>query len=182
MGSTRLGRMAELTYPDRQRCKKCRGKLNSPVVSGLYCSYPCAGRPAPSTDPAAAPRSCAYTRPGDDRPRFKKRYDAESLVPAELRSRADRQVYLCDYCLGWHTGTRQVRDLTGKKTMVITGHAELGDMLRKARGGADKKVIAAKIKTRPIRITEIEEGAATIDSAVLFSLLRLYRIGLSATF
>lgn len=174
--------MAELTFPQRQRCKTCRSKFTTDVLAGLYCSYTCAGKPTPPSDPDKADRQCAYTPKGSDRAKFKIRYRAESEIPGELRARDDRQVYLCPVCMYWHTGTRQIRDMTGKASMVLTSPKELGDMLRKARGTTDKKVIAKQIRTRPIRITEIENGADAVDPTVLFALLRLYRIAFSAVF
>jgi hypothetical protein len=94
--------LLKLQYPERRRCYRCRNYLDGfGPFWGVYCGYRCAGRPAPSDDPRDWPRKhygtvghwkTMYDSPSDPRIRF----DAEN-------GRAN--VYFCDYCGSWHTGT-----------------------------------------------------------------------------
>ncbi|KMV19639.1 hypothetical protein ACT17_06265 [Mycolicibacterium conceptionense] len=170
--------MAETTFPERQRCKTCRGKLDQTVLNGLFCSYRCAKHPEPAIDPAKAPRECAYQR--DGRTVFKRQFRAESEIPDTILSRPDVSVYRCKHCLFIHTGTAVAR--TVKESKSIGSMAELSEVLIKARGKATRTTVGKVAGVRPIRIKEIEEGADRVDPEALFALLRLYRISLSVGF
>ncbi|MFZ2242791.1 MAG: hypothetical protein WAV90_25105 [Gordonia amarae] len=170
--------MADTLFPQRQRCKACRGKLDDKVLSGLYCSYRCAGHPLPTTDAAKAPRECAYVR--DGRTVFKRRYRCEGEIPGTVTSRPDVSVYRCAHCLYLHTGTAVARNLKASK--AVGSVAELAELLTKARGQATRSVVAKAAGIRPIRVKELEEGAERVNPTALFALLRLYRISLSAGF
>lgn len=170
--------MAETTYPERQRCKTCRGGFKTHVLGGLYCSYRCAKHPEPTRDVSDAPRECAYPR-GDEFV-WKRKFRCESEIPETIKSKVDVSIYRCSHCLYLHTGTAVARTVKASKS--VGSVAELSEVLVKARGGADRKVVAKAAGVLPIRVKEWEEGAAKADPSALFSLLKLYRISLSVGF
>lgn len=170
--------MAETLYPERQRCKTCRGAFKTHVLKGLYCSYKCANHPQPTLDPAKAPRECAYERDG----KFvsKRKFRCESEIPDSIMSRPDVSVYTCSHCLYLHTGTPVKRELKASKS--IGSPDELAEVLIKARGKATRTLVANSAGIRPIRVKEWEECSPKADITALFALLRLYRISLSVGF
>lgn len=170
--------MAETLYPERQRCKTCRGAFKTHILKGLYCSYKCAKHPEPELDPAKAPRECAYERDG----KFvsKRKFRCESEIPDSIMSRPDVSVYTCSNCLYLHTGTAVKRELKASKS--IGSMEELAEVLVKARGSATRTTVGKVAGIRPIRIKEWEEGSDKADPAALFELLKLYRISLSVGF
>lgn len=170
--------MAETEYPARTRCKTCRKAFGTHVLSGLYCSYRCAGHPEPTRDPAKAPRECAYVR--DGKPVFKRKFRCEGEIPADLRAKPDVSVYRCSHCLYLHTGTAVAREMKQQRT--VYSMADLAEVLTKARGKATRTTVAGVAGVRPIRIKEIEECAERIDPEALFALLKLYRMPLSVGF
>lgn len=170
--------MAETLYPERQRCKTCGHGFKTHVLNGLFCSYRCAKHPEPARDVTKAPRECAYPR-GEEIV-WKRKFRCESEIPESLRSKPDVSVYRCSHCLYLHTGTAVARTVKASKS--IGSVAELSEVLVKARGKADRKVVAKAAGVLPIRVKEWEEGAAKADPAALFALLKLYRISLSVGF
>lgn len=170
--------MAETTYPERQRCKTCGHGFKTHVLNGLFCSYKCAKHPEPTRDVTKAPRECAYPR-GEEIV-WKRKFRCESEIPESIRSKPDVSVYRCSHCLYLHTGTAVARTVKASKS--IGSVAELSEVLVKARGKADRKVVAKAAGVLPIRVKEWEEGAAKADPAALFALLKLYRISLSVGF
>ncbi|TXH11142.1 MAG: hypothetical protein E6R04_03000 [Spirochaetes bacterium] len=170
--------MAETMFPQRQRCKKCRGGFTTDVLNGLYCSYKCAVHPLPAKDPAKAPRECAYER--DGKAVFKRRFRCESEIPESISSKPDVSIYRCSHCLYLHTGTAVARTVKAQKS--VGSMEELSEVLVKARGKATRTTVGNVAGIRPIRIKEIEEGADRIDPEALFALLKLYRISLAVGF
>lgn len=170
--------MAEILFPRRQRCKTCRGGFKSHVLEGLYCSYKCANHPTPASNPADAPRECAYER--DGKFVFKRKFRCEQEIPGTIMSKPDVSVYVCKHCLYLHTGTAVAR--TVKEQKSVGSMAELSEVLVKMRGDATRTAVGKVAGIRPIRVKEIEEGAERIDPAALFALLKLYRINLSVGF
>lgn len=170
--------MVETLFPERQRCKTCRGSFKSHVLNGLYCSYKCAKHPLPTTDAAKAPRECAYPRDGSAV--FKRKFRCESEIPNTIMSKPDVSVYRCSHCLYLHTGTAVARTVKASKS--VGTWSELAEVLTKARGGADRKVVAKAAGILPIRIKELEDGTAKVDPDALFALLRVYRLSLSVGF
>ena len=168
-----------MLYPERKRCKTCRGGLyDSHVLSGLYCSYRCAKHPEPARDPAKAPRECAYER--DGKFVFKRKFRCEKEIPDTILSKPDVSVYRCSHCLYLHTGTAVAR--TVKPSRSVGSWDELAEVLTKARNSADRKTVAKAAGVLPIRVKELEEGASRVDPQALFALLKLYRISLSVGF
>lgn len=170
--------VAESTFPQRQRCKSCRAKLDTHVLDGMYCSYRCAQHPEPARDPGKAPRECAYERDGTVV--FKRRFRCESEIPRSITTRPDVSIYRCTHCLYLHTGTAVAR--TVKESKSVSTVAELAEVLLKARGNATRTAVGKVAGVRPVRVKEIEECAERIDPAALFKLLKLYRITLSVGF
>lgn len=86
-------------YPERRRCLACRKFFSFLVVKRLYCSYECAGVPAPSDNPADWPRE-HRTASGDAK--------ASYAHPGEVRSaqtnEANIHLYPCNYCFTYHLG------------------------------------------------------------------------------
>lgn len=170
--------MADTLFPTRQRCIKCRKAFGAHVLSGKFCSYKCAGHPEPTKNIADAPRECAYPR-GEELV-WKRRYRIPAEVPDTVANRPDATVYHCSNCLYWHSGTAVAR--TVKESKEVRTFAELADTLVKARGKNTRTTVAKAAGIRPIRLKEIEEGAASIDPAALFAVLGLYRISISMGF
>lgn len=109
MGRIGAQTMGTLTlYPRRQRCVTCRDYFGPLVLAGQYCSYECAGHPAP--EPQAQdwrwPREHFHRRRGTYRRIAKHAYRSER--EAELAGMGNDNggltSYLCDYCLLWHNG------------------------------------------------------------------------------
>ena len=144
----------------------------------MFCSYRCAKHPEPTLDPSKAPRECAYERDG----KFvsKRKFRCEAEIPDSITSRPDVSVYLCKHCLYWHTGTAVARTVKASKS--VGSVTELSEVLMKARGAADRKVVAKAAGILPIRVKEWEEGSVKAEPAALFALLKLYRISLSVGF
>lgn len=170
--------MSETTFPERQRCKTCRGGFKTHVLDGLYCSYKCAKHPEPTKDPKQAPRECAYQRDGQFV--FKRKFRCEQEIPDTIMSKPDVSVYRCKHCLYIHTGTAVAR--TVKESKSVGSWDELSEVLVKARGKADRKTVAKVAGILPIRLKELEEGAAKVDPEALFKVLRLYKLSLSVGF
>lgn len=162
--------MAKQTlFPQRQRCSKCRKKLEKVVVSGMYCSYSCAGVPAPSRNVDDAPRPCKRQINGQWD--FKKRYRCEEEVQKKLRDDPGTNIYRCEYCYHLHVGHSRPDPLSREKLSRKVGDADLlGDVLKRMR--EDKrytvKQLATKLNVPQIRIKEVEEGSdkAHLDVAV----------------
>lgn len=170
--------MAETTFPERQRCKTCRGAFKTHVLDGLYCSYRCGKHPEPVKDPKQAPRECAYQRDGQFV--FKRKFRCEQEIPDTILSKPDVSVYTCKHCLYLHTGTAVAR--TVKATKAVGSWNELAEVLLKARGKTDRKTVAKVAGVLPIRIKELEEGTARVDPDALFKLLRVYQLSLAVNF
>lgn len=162
--------MAEIIFPQRTRCKKCRSKLDTVVLNGLFCSYKCASAPAPAKKPEDAPRGCRLQSRETGAWEWKKKYRYEAEVSQRFRDDPDTNIYLCEHCLFLHVGHSRPKE--GAINKHVGDVAVLGRTLALARQqrGLDKKFVAAKLKTRPIRITEIEEGRDTMDITVVFKL------------
>ena len=148
------------------------------MLSGLFCSYRCANHPEPTRDVTKAPRECAYPR-GDETV-WKRKFRCESEIPESIRSKPDVSVYRCSHCLYLHTGTAVARSV--KESKAIGSMAELSEVLVKARGTADRKVVAKAAGILPVRVKEWEDGSSKADPSALFALLKLYRISLSVGF
>lgn len=138
------------------------------MLKGLYCSYKCAKVPLPKKNLTDAPRSCK--RQAGATWEWKKKYRYEGEVPQRLRDDPDTNVYECEHCLFLHVGHSRPVDTSVNKQ--VRDKVDLGRtiaLVRKQRG-LDKKLVAAKLKVRPIRITEIEEGRDNMDIGIMFKL------------
>lgn len=102
MGSRR----DDLVWPERQRCLACRGPLGSTVVHGRYCSWGCAGMPAPSQDPDDWPRQHYHVFHGrrEEKAAYRSAGDARAAMLVRGPEGRHLQTYLCDYCGMWHLG------------------------------------------------------------------------------
>lgn len=172
--------MTEKLFPERKRCKTCRGGLSAIVLDGLYCSYKCATLPEPFKDIMKAPRGCRLER--DGKWVWKQKYRYELEVPGRLRDDPSTNVYTCEHCHFLHVGHSRA---TGQETARLIGSAEvLGDTLRKIRESRKQtlKEVGAGIKERPIRIKEIEEGHDGISTKTLFKLISYYRVKINLLF
>lgn len=166
-----------MIYPQRTRCKECRKKLETTVLKGVYCSYRCAGKPAISTKVADAPRSCKREVKGVWE--FKKRYRHVGEVPLNLQEDPATNIYECPHCLFLHVGHSRVPEMHQEKLRrTVYDMKTLGSVIQRRREQLDwdKKRLAADLKVRPIRITEIEAGDPASDVVVMFKLLARLKI------
>lgn len=149
--------MAETLFPQRQRCKKCRGNLGKQredvVLFGLYCSARCAGVANPATDPANAPRECVTQREG--RWQWKRAYRSEGEIPDKLKDDPSTSWY---WCTTGHLHIGHTRMGTPEKLRGLREASDLRDVLVKARGRATISQVAKAAGVRPIRLKELEEG------------------------
>lgn len=176
--------MAETLFPQRQRCKTCRGNLGrttqDPVLLGLYCTPKCAGRARPATSPNDAPRECVTQR--DGRWSWKRRYRSESEIPERILAQPTTDHYWCQHCSHLHIGRAQV-DMERTSTRGLRNRADIADLLVKKRGGVPHKQVAEVAGVRPIRIKEWEDPTFDTPSMMaLFAVLRLYRMDIAAVF
>lgn len=111
---------------------------------------------------------------------FKRKFRCEQEIPDTIMSKPDVSVYRCKHCLYIHTGTAVAR--TVKESKSVGSWDELSEVLVKARGKADRKTVAKVAGILPIRLKELEEGAAKVDPEALFKVLRLYKLSLSVGF
>lgn len=172
--------MAEILFPKRQRCLNCRKKFGNIVLDGLYCSYNCASKPQPYKDIELAPRGCKLER--DGKWIWKQRYRYTGEVPERLKNDPATNIYLCEHCRMFHVGHSRA---IGTETIRLINDLEtLGSFLLRFReqSGRNKKYVADKIKTRVIRITEIESGSKESDIEIIFKLLKFYKIKLQFLF
>lgn len=175
--------MAETLFPQRQRCKGCRGALgksaSDPVLRGLYCSPRCAGMAAPAQYPADAPRECKTQR--DGLWTWKRRYRSESEIPDKLRQDPSTSWYGCTHCGHLHLGHTRMGESESFRKFEDLGR-DLTDLLIKLRGQATHKQVAAVAGVRPIRIKELETGIKHEDGLeTLGKILKVYqaRLGVS---
>lgn len=172
--------MAETTFPQRKRCKTCRGSLgktvHDPVLFGLYCSPRCAGIAVPSSLPENAPRECKTQREG--KWVFKRKYRSESEIPDALRSDPSTSWYVCSHCGHLHVGHTRMGEAE-KFRMFEDPLRDLPDLLVKLRGGATHKQVAEVAGVRPIRIKELEQGIRHPEALeTLAKVLKVYRVRL----
>lgn len=150
--------MADTLFPQRQRCKTCRGNLGKrvtdPVLLGLYCSPRCAGMANPATDPGQAPRECVTMR--DGRWQWKRRYRSESEIPDKIRQDPSTNWYWCGHCGAGHIGHSRIGE--AEQFRMLEDWDDLGDFLTKRRGSATRGDVAKAAGVRPIRLRELEEG------------------------
>lgn len=169
--------MAEMMFPERQRCKACSkglGAAGAPVFLGLFCSPRCAGLAQLHPDPARAPRECKTER--DGRWEFKRRYRSVGEIPVKIREDASVSHYWCtNHCGHLHIGHSRI-DLNKEQFRMLQGPDDLADLLVKLRGHATHKQVAEVAGIRPIRLKELEEGKGHPESIVtLFKVLDVYR-------
>ncbi len=172
--------MAEKTYPERQRCRKCNKKLNEVVLEGMFCSYRCGNFAQPYAKVDDAPRQCKTER--DNKWEWKKKFRAENEIPKRILDEPATNVYRCSHCHYLHIGHNRA---TGTESARLIGDAKtLGTVLLRVREQRNQtqKQVASSLKIRPIRIKEIEEGNSTIDVDVLFKLVKYYRLKLNVLF
>lgn len=172
--------MSERLYPDRQRCKKCGKGLKDIVLDGLYCSYSCGKLSRPVEDIDAAPRQCKMER--DNKWLWKQKYRSESDVPERFKNDPSTNIYRCSHCHFLHIG--HSRALSTEKARLILDSETLGSFMIRVRESRNetRKDVASKLKIRPIRIKEIEEGSDNIDVKVMFALLKYYRMKMNIVF
>ncbi|WP_181273536.1 hypothetical protein [Brevibacterium oceani] len=159
--------MAETLFPQRQRCKACRGSLgrtvNDPVLLGLYCSAKCAGMAEPAVLPDDAPRGCRTQREG--RWAWKKRYRSVQEIPAKLREDPSTSWYVCEeHCGHWHLGHSRMGTAESYRGLKLG--SDLRDVLVKRRGKATRSDVARVAGIRPIRLKELEEGTGHEENLV----------------
>lgn len=171
-------------FPERKRCRTCHKALGAttsdPVYFGSYCSHGCAGIACPATVAEQAPRECRTQRDNQRQWHFKRRYRSESEIPERLKATPQVSWYWCQHCGHLHIGHSRIKE--EEKLRVVTSREALSDLLVKSRGLATRKEVAAVAGIRPIRLKELEEGAATVDLNALFAVLRVYRLKLAVSF
>jgi hypothetical protein len=95
-----------LIYPERRRCLACRCFFGFIVLKGLYCSYECAGVPAPRrgvwSRSCYTPISTRNRKPPKRKQAFFSRQEAEAS-PGFLEDPLI-DVYECPNCLMYHLG------------------------------------------------------------------------------
>ncbi len=173
--------MSDVLFPKRQRCKECGKKLEQLVVLGLYDSYKCASMANPAKTPEEAPRECKTER--DGKWVFKRRYRSESEIPTKLREDPSSNWYWCTVsCGNLHIGHSRIK-LDVESARVVRSRAELVDVLKKARGKADIKLVAKAAGVLPIRLKELEDPKSDkVDLNALFKVLAIYKLKLSVVF
>lgn len=168
----------ERLFPERQRCKSCSkglGADGAAVFLGLFCTPRCAGLAPLYTDAARAPRECRTERGG--RWEFKRRYRSDIEIPEKIRADASTSWYWCtNHCGSLHIGHSRL-DLDREQFRMLSGEADLADLLVKLRGAATRKQVAEVAGIRPIRLKELEEPgtAERVDLGALFAVLHVYR-------
>lgn len=169
--------MTQMIFPERQRCKTCRQKLEKIVLSGMFCSYKCALHPEPSQVIDDVPRCCK--RQVGDRWDLKAKYRYEGEVPERLRLDPATNIYRCDSCLFLHVGHSRVQPVdVSKLRRTIYDEEILGSVIRRRREqlGWEKSRLAKDLKVPAIRITEIENGEKKIDVNALFKLMHRLKL------
>lgn len=165
--------MAETLFPQRQRCKTCRGNLGrttqDPVLLGLYCTPKCAGRARPATSPNDAPRECVTQR--DGRWSWKRRYRSESEIPDKIREDPSTNWYWCSHCSAIHIGHTRMGE--AEKFRMLGSPEDLADFLIKRRGKATHTQVAKAAGVQPIRLKELENPKKNqrVDIHVLFAVM-----------
>lgn len=172
--------MADKLFPERIRCKKCSKKLEKIVLAGMYCSYKCGGFAEPFKNPSDSPRQCRLER--DGKWIWKQKFRAEYEVSEKLRNDPATNIYRCSHCQFLHVG--HDRALGNEKARLIRDSETLGTVLERVRTDRNltRKQVSDKLKIRPIRIKEIEENSETINSDILFKLIKFYKIKLNILF
>ena len=172
--------MAEKLYPERQRCRKCNKKLNEVVLDGMFCSYKCGNLSQPYSQINDAPRQCKTER--DNKWEWKKRFRSEGEISKNILEDPATSVYNCSHCHYYHIGHN--RAVGTETARLIADSQTLGSVLLRVREQRKQtqKQVAENIKTRPIRIKEIEEGNSVIDANVLFKLIKYYRLKINILF
>jgi hypothetical protein len=133
---------AELLYPERKRCRKCRRFFSfTPPIDLLYCSWECAERDAPvGPDPEVVPRECRKRDAGLDgnwkswawKARFETRQEALNC----LGNGSGMDVYPCNYCGFWHIGHSRNRVSKAKPLdFSIPSEVALGRFLSRMERG-----------------------------------------------
>ena len=164
--------MAEMLFPERQRCKTCRGNLGKtvqdPVLFGLYCTARCAGIAAPATRPEDAPRECTTMRDGVKV--FKRVYRSESEIPDKLREPPSTNWYTC---AAGHIHIGHSRMGEAETFRMLNSPDDLADFLVKRRGKATHTQVAKAAGVQPIRLKELEnpKKGQKVDLHVLFKVL-----------
>lgn len=166
--------MAETLFPQRQRCKSCRGNLgktvNDPVLFGLYCTSKCAGIGNPATRPEDAPRECTTVR--DGRKVFKRVYRSQSEIPDRLREDPSASWYTC---ASGHIHIGHTRMGEAEAFRMLNSPEDLADFLVKRRGKATHGQVARVAGVQPIRLKELEnpKKGQRVDVHVLFAVMNV---------
>lgn len=169
--------MTNKLFPERQRCARCRKKLENVVLDGMYCSYKCLQTCVPSNDVDDAPRYCK--RQINNTWGFKTRFRAEEEVPQSLRDDPATNIYRCDYCHYLHVGhNRPAHFDRGKLRRTVSDTQTLGSVIARVRQerGYTVKDLAKKLNVPAVRIKEIEAGHPQMRSDIAFRMLCMFRV------
>lgn len=141
--------------PDRTRCRACRKGFGDLVVLRMYCSYRCAGLPAPDPDPETAPRVCKRAARSDEPGRwvFKQRFDTAAEAARFLKP--GLVLYRCRSCWACHLGNVSTPPAQAVPIAAHTGDrfTDCVHALLQARGedpGDAAAVAAAKRDVRAV--------------------------------
>lgn len=169
---------SEKIYPERQRCKTCRKKLESIILEGMFCSNKCGKLTPAAKTIAEAPRGCK--RQLDGKWDYKTRYVYPNQVPEKFKADPTTNIYLCDNCHCWHIGHSRPEEYESL-TRYVSDVKELGSTIKRHRETLklDKKTIATKLKVPIIRITEVEEGSPKASISILFKILEVLKLRVS---
>lgn len=175
--------MAITLFPVRTRCYTCRKKLEDLIPEGMFCSYACAQKKAPSAKVDLAPRHCK--REVNGRWDFKQRYTHEGAVPQKLRDDPATNIYRCDYCLHLHVGhSRQQKEIPiDKLSRTVRDLGTVGTVVTRMmiQRKTDRKALAKKLNVPIIRIKEIEEASPDMRVDILFRALDALRVTVNLT-
>lgn len=149
----------KLLYPWRRRCYACRSYFGFLVVDRLYCSYECAGLPAPDyTNMKLVPRCCKVKVRGQWV--RKRRWTCPEEAPAHLTRRRDRtreeNLYHCTYCRGYHVGhTYERKPVSTQK--LISELSGLGYYVEFNIGGIELRHVdpALILRAQPSGVFEV---------------------------
>lgn len=145
---------ATALYPERTRCKRCRSGLDDLVVLRMFCSYKCAGLPAPDKNPSTAPRVCKRAARSDEKGEwaFKQKFTHPQDAARFLRE--GTTLYRCSNCFFLHIGNVSAPPSSHVPVASPTGKGKFADAVAAvlhARGQDPTKAAAVAAAKRDVR-------------------------------
>jgi hypothetical protein len=139
--------------PERTRCKKCRSAFGDLIVLRMFCSYRCAGLPAPTRDVTKAPRECRRAARSDERGEWAFKQKFETAQAAQRYLKPGTNLYRCSHCFFLHIGNASPPSQVGLPP-APSGNGLLGDSVLavlQARGQKETSAAAVAAAKRDVR-------------------------------